>query len=131
MEGLKTNSTALAALAVSCRTLFLFSECDIRSCLNTLRFLNKKNQTLNVVRNDVFVVLMPVHYHLAFSLGLPEWNQFPSGRSKDMSRSIFDIGKRFFEQKNEASKKIDNCYGGMSNGFNFHALSYLIGGCKF
>ncbi|KAL6312855.1 hypothetical protein AAG906_018828 [Vitis piasezkii] len=71
MEGLKTNSTTLAALAEYLgETLFLFSECDICSCLNTLRFLNKKNQTLNVVRNDVL------------------WSC-----QKDMSRSIFDIWK--------------------------------------
>ena len=29
---------------------FHLTECDIRSCLNTLQFLNKKNETLNVVR---------------------------------------------------------------------------------
>ncbi|KAL6312796.1 hypothetical protein AAG906_021428 [Vitis piasezkii] len=112
MEGLKTNSTTLAALVEYLgETLFLFSECDIRLCLNTLQFLNKKNQTLNVVRNDVAMVLMPVHYHLAFSLGLPRMD----GWSKDMSRSIFDIRK---EQKNEASKRSNNCCNGMSNGFN-------------
>lgn len=31
--------------------LFCFlTECDIRSCLNTLQFLHKKNETLSVVR---------------------------------------------------------------------------------
>lgn len=29
--------------------IFCLTECDIRSCLNTLQFLNKKNETLNVV----------------------------------------------------------------------------------
>ncbi|CBI38984.3 unnamed protein product, partial [Vitis vinifera] len=61
MEGLKTNSTALAVLAE-------YTECDIRSCLNTLQFLNKKNQTLNVFEISSQVV-----------------------GQKDMSRSIFDI----------------------------------------
>lgn len=28
---------------------FIFTECDIRSCLNTLQFLNKKKEILNVV----------------------------------------------------------------------------------
>ncbi|CBI24443.3 unnamed protein product, partial [Vitis vinifera] len=63
MEGLKTNSTALVALAE-------YTECDICSCLNTLQFLNKKNQTLNVFEISSQVV-----------------------GQKDMSRSIFDIWK--------------------------------------
>uniref|UniRef100_F6HSZ5 Chromosome transmission fidelity protein 18 homolog n=1 Tax=Vitis vinifera TaxID=29760 RepID=F6HSZ5_VITVI len=63
MEGLKTNSTALAAL-----TEYTGEMCDIRSCLNTLQFLNKKNQTLNVFEISSQVV-----------------------GQKDMSRSIFDI----------------------------------------
>ncbi|KAL6312841.1 hypothetical protein AAG906_020965 [Vitis piasezkii] len=65
MEGLKTNSTHLR----TCEYLelcFYFPKCDIRSCLNTLRFLNKKNQTLNVIGSQVV-------------------------GQKDMSRSIFDM----------------------------------------
>ncbi|KAF8015991.1 hypothetical protein BT93_H1517 [Corymbia citriodora subsp. variegata] len=41
-EGMKTSSIALTALAE-------YAECDIRSCLNTLQFLNKKKETLNVI----------------------------------------------------------------------------------
>ncbi|XP_022873714.1 chromosome transmission fidelity protein 18 homolog [Olea europaea var. sylvestris] len=41
-EGLKTSSIALTALAE-------YTECDIRACLNTLQFLNKKEEPLNVV----------------------------------------------------------------------------------
>ncbi|RVW12311.1 hypothetical protein CK203_104203 [Vitis vinifera] len=120
MEGLKTNSTALAALAEYTELCFYFPKCDIRSCLNTLQFLNKKNQTLNVVRNDAAVVF----YHLAFSLGLPEWsNPFhrkkPMMCQKDMSRSIFDIWKEIFQnRKMKRAKRSDNCCNGMSNGFN-------------
>lgn len=29
--------------------LTILAECDIRSCLNTLQFLNKKKETLNTV----------------------------------------------------------------------------------
>lgn len=47
---------------ISVELCFYFPECDIRSCLNTLQFLNKKNQTLNVVRNDAAVVLWNIHY---------------------------------------------------------------------
>ncbi|KAK2971059.1 hypothetical protein RJ640_003251 [Escallonia rubra] len=41
-EGMKTSSIAITALAE-------YTECDIRSCLNTLQFLNKKKESLNVV----------------------------------------------------------------------------------
>ncbi|KAI3915604.1 hypothetical protein MKX01_015429, partial [Papaver californicum] len=43
MEGFRTGSTALTALAAH-------TECDIRSCLNTLQFLNKKKETLHAVK---------------------------------------------------------------------------------
>ncbi|XP_034678780.1 chromosome transmission fidelity protein 18 homolog isoform X2 [Vitis riparia] len=90
MEGLKTNSTALTALAE-------YTECDIRSCLNTLQFLNKKNQTLNVFEISSQVV-----------------------GQKDMSRSIFDIWKEIFQnRKMKRAKRSDNCCSGMSNGFDF------------
>ncbi|KAF7837327.1 chromosome transmission fidelity protein 18-like protein [Senna tora] len=39
-EGMKANAIALTALAE-------YTECDIRSCLNTLQFLSKKKETLN------------------------------------------------------------------------------------
>ncbi|KAH7521831.1 hypothetical protein FEM48_Zijuj07G0073800 [Ziziphus jujuba var. spinosa] len=41
-EGMKTSSIALTGLAE-------YTECDIRSCLNTLQFLNKKKETLNLI----------------------------------------------------------------------------------
>ncbi|OMO99864.1 hypothetical protein CCACVL1_03577 [Corchorus capsularis] len=62
-EGVKTSSIALTALAE-------YTECDIRSCLNTLQFLNKKKEALNVMDISSQVV----------------------GR-KDMSKSAFDIWK--------------------------------------
>uniref|UniRef100_F6HT06 Uncharacterized protein n=1 Tax=Vitis vinifera TaxID=29760 RepID=F6HT06_VITVI len=94
MEGLKTNSTALAALVEYTELCFYFPKCDIRSCLNTLQFLNKKNQTLNVFEISSQVV-----------------------GQKDMSRSIFDIRKE--NRKMKRAKRSDNCCSGMSNGFDF------------
>ncbi|GJN08363.1 hypothetical protein PR202_ga26274 [Eleusine coracana subsp. coracana] len=41
-EGFKTSAIALSALAE-------YTECDIRSCLNTLQFLNKKRAALNII----------------------------------------------------------------------------------
>ncbi|KAK8548044.1 hypothetical protein V6N12_060971 [Hibiscus sabdariffa] len=60
-EGMKTSSIALTALAE-------FTDCDIRSCLNTLQFLHKKKEALNVMDISSQVV----------------------GR-KDISKSAFDI----------------------------------------
>ncbi|XP_073010337.1 uncharacterized protein [Typha latifolia] len=68
-EGFKTSTIALSALAEN-------TECDIRSCLNTLQFLNKKKETLNILDVDSQIV----------------------GR-KDMSRSIFDVWKEVFYKK--------------------------------
>lgn len=68
-EGFKTSSTALSALAE-------FTECDIRSCLNTLQFLNKKKETLNFLEVSNQVVGM-----------------------KDISRSVFDIWKEIFQKR--------------------------------
>ncbi|KAL0366754.1 UNVERIFIED_CONTAM: Chromosome transmission fidelity protein 18 [Sesamum radiatum] len=62
-EGVKTSSIALSALAE-------YTECDIRSCLNTLQFLNKKKEILNMMEISSQVV----------------------GR-KDTSKSAFDIWK--------------------------------------
>ncbi|WJZ89356.1 hypothetical protein VitviT2T_008579 [Vitis vinifera] len=67
-------------------------ECDICSCLNTLQFLNKKNQTLNVFEISSQVV-----------------------GQKDMSRSIFDIWKEIFQnRKMKRAKRSDNCCNGRS-----------------
>ncbi|KAJ1696053.1 hypothetical protein LUZ63_004565 [Rhynchospora breviuscula] len=68
-EGFRTNSIALSALA-EC------TECDIRSCLNTLQFLNKKQQPLSIVDVDSQVI----------------------GR-KDLSKSAIDIWKEVFHKK--------------------------------
>ncbi|CAM0872425.1 unnamed protein product [Alopecurus aequalis] len=68
-EGFKTSSIALSALAD-------YTECDIRSCLNTLQFLNKKKEALNISGFDSQVV----------------------GR-KDMSKSILDVWKQVLQKK--------------------------------
>ncbi|XP_077250788.1 P-loop containing nucleoside triphosphate hydrolases superfamily protein [Tasmannia lanceolata] len=68
-EGFKTSGIALTALAE-------YTECDIRSCLNTLQFLNKKKQTINILEVGSQVV----------------------GR-KDMSRSAFDVWKEIFQRR--------------------------------
>ncbi|XP_021750688.1 chromosome transmission fidelity protein 18 homolog isoform X1 [Chenopodium quinoa] len=68
-EGMKTSSIALTALA-EC------TECDIRSCLNTIQFLHKKKESLNLVALSSQVI----------------------GR-KDMTRSIFDVWKEVFQKR--------------------------------
>ncbi|XP_047096259.1 chromosome transmission fidelity protein 18 homolog [Lolium rigidum] len=68
-EGFKTSSIALSALAD-------YTECDIRSCLNTLQFLNKKREALNISGFESQVI----------------------GR-KDMSKSIFDVWKQVLQKK--------------------------------
>ncbi|XP_078174461.1 P-loop containing nucleoside triphosphate hydrolases superfamily protein [Carex rostrata] len=79
-EGFRTNSIALSALAES-------TECDIRSCLNTLQFLNKKKQPLSIADVDSQVI----------------------GR-KDMSKSAIDIWKEVFHRKK--SKRVRNSVDG-------------------
>ncbi|XP_004514027.1 uncharacterized protein [Cicer arietinum] len=74
-EGVKANAIALTALAQ-------YTECDIRSCLNTLQFLSKKKETLNV-----------------FDIGSQVVGQ------KDMSKNVIDIWKELFQRKR--TKKID------------------------
>ncbi|XP_059632203.1 uncharacterized protein LOC132274873 [Cornus florida] len=93
-EGLKTSSIALTALAE-------YTECDIRSCLNTLQFLNKKKETLNVLEISSQVV----------------------GR-KDTSKSAFDIWKEIFQKrKAKRERKSGNGCSSMSNEFEFlHSL---------
>ncbi|KQK22437.1 chromosome transmission fidelity protein 18 homolog [Brachypodium distachyon] len=68
-EGFKTSSIALSALAD-------YTECDIRSCLNTLQFLNKKREALNISGFESQVI----------------------GR-KDMSKSILDVWKQVLQKK--------------------------------
>ncbi|KAK3019198.1 hypothetical protein RJ639_002970 [Escallonia herrerae] len=68
-EGMKTSSIAITALAE-------YTECDIRSCLNTLQFLNKKKESLNVLAISSQVV----------------------GR-KDTAKSVFDVWKEVFQKK--------------------------------
>ncbi|KAJ6838515.1 chromosome transmission fidelity protein 18-like protein [Iris pallida] len=88
-EGFKTNSISLSALAE-------YTECDIRSCLNTLQFLYKKNETLNFLDVGSQVV----------------------GR-KDMSRSIFDIWKEVFQKrKSKRERKSETDSSGHKN-FDF------------
>ncbi|KAL6648399.1 hypothetical protein ACP70R_012623 [Stipagrostis hirtigluma subsp. patula] len=68
-EGFKTSAIALSALAE-------YTECDIRSCLNTLQFLNKRRAALNISAFDSQVI----------------------GR-KDMSKSIVDVWKQILQKK--------------------------------
>ncbi|XP_054805256.1 uncharacterized protein LOC129308225 isoform X1 [Prosopis cineraria] len=78
-EGMKANAIALTALAE-------YTECDIRSCLNTLQFLSKKKETLNVFDIGSQVV----------------------GR-KDMSKNVLDIWKEVFQRKKiKTERKYDN-----------------------
>ncbi|KAK7279105.1 hypothetical protein RJT34_24149 [Clitoria ternatea] len=68
-EGMKATAIALTALAE-------YTECDIRSCLNTLQFLSKKKETLN-----------------AFDIGSQVVGQ------KDMTKNVLDIWKQIFHSK--------------------------------
>lgn len=77
-EGMKTSSIALTALAE-------YTECDVRSCLNTLQFLHKKKESLDLVALSSQVI----------------------GR-KDMTRSLFDVWKEVFQKrKMKQSRKSD------------------------
>ncbi|XP_010241140.1 PREDICTED: chromosome transmission fidelity protein 18 homolog [Nelumbo nucifera] len=89
-EGFRTSSIALTALAE-------YTECDIRSCLNTLQFLNKKKETLNVLELSCQVV----------------------GR-KDMSRSAFDVWKEVFQKRKvKQERKSMNRFRTTSSNFDF------------
>uniref|UniRef100_A0A1J3DBC7 Chromosome transmission fidelity protein 18 homolog n=3 Tax=Noccaea caerulescens TaxID=107243 RepID=A0A1J3DBC7_NOCCA len=93
MEGMKTRSFGLGALAD-------YTECDIRSCLNTLQFLNKKNETLNVIDIGSQVV----------------------GR-KDMSKSLFDIWKEIFSKRKIKRERSNDASGSEAKNFDFlHTL---------
>ncbi|ONI20120.1 hypothetical protein PRUPE_3G316000 [Prunus persica] len=97
-EEMKTSSIALTALAG-------YTECDIRSCLNTLQFLNKKKETLNAWGIDSQVV----------------------GR-KDLSRSVFDVWKEIFQKrKTKMDRRTNRSCGIMSN--EFDSLHALISNC--
>lgn len=93
-EGLKTSSIALTALAE-------YTDCDIRSCLNTLQFLHKKKEPLNVLEINSQVV----------------------GR-KDTSRSVFEIWKEIFQKRKEKrDRKYGNGCSSTSKDFEFlHSL---------
>ncbi|KAK4266311.1 hypothetical protein QN277_027254 [Acacia crassicarpa] len=91
-EGMKVNAIALTALAE-------YTECDIRSCLNTLQFLNKKKEAVNVFDIGSQVV----------------------GR-KDMSKNVLDIWKEVFQRKKaKAERKSHN-----SKPFEVNSLYSLV-----
>ncbi|KAI3743117.1 hypothetical protein L1987_60820 [Smallanthus sonchifolius] len=94
-ERMRTSSVALTALAE-------YTECDIRACLNTLQFLNKKKEMLNVLDISSQVI----------------------GR-KDTSKTVFDIWKEKKRLKG-VRKSIDGC----KSTFNeFNSLHSLISNC--
>ncbi|KAI7740054.1 hypothetical protein M8C21_006230, partial [Ambrosia artemisiifolia] len=95
---MRTSSVALTALAE-------YTECDIRACLNTLQFLNKKKEMLNVLDISSQVI----------------------GR-KDTSKSVFDIWKEIFQKRRlkGVRKSIDDC----RSSFNeFTSLHSLVSNC--
>ncbi|KAM6544710.1 hypothetical protein CsatB_025446 [Cannabis sativa] len=94
-EGMKTSSIGLTALAD-------YTECDIRSCLNTLQFLHKKKESLNVLEVGSQVV----------------------GR-KDMSKSVFDIWKEVFQKRKPKRERRSN-NSSQTNSNEFDSLHSLI-----
>lgn len=94
-EGFKASAQGLTTLAE-------FTECDIRACLNTLQFLNKKKEFLNVVDISSQVV----------------------GR-KDMTSSIFDIWRAVLQKRKSKVKgrALNNCN---QEGQNFTQLHEFI-----
>ncbi|XP_057783612.1 uncharacterized protein LOC131001284 [Salvia miltiorrhiza] len=89
-EGVKTSSVALSALA-EC------TECDIRSCLNTLQFLNKKKEMLNVMDISSQVV-----------------------GQKDATKSAFDIWKEIFQKKKgKSGRRSNNSSNSVSKDFEY------------
>uniref|UniRef100_A0A0E0NSV1 AAA+ ATPase domain-containing protein n=1 Tax=Oryza rufipogon TaxID=4529 RepID=A0A0E0NSV1_ORYRU len=93
-ERFKTSPIALSALAE-------YTECDIRSCLNTLQFLNKKREALNISGFDSQVI----------------------GR-KDMSKSIIDVWKQVLQKKK--LKRIEKVDSNFSRGKDIDSLFSLI-----
>ncbi|XP_023767316.1 uncharacterized protein LOC111915909 [Lactuca sativa] len=97
-EAMRTSSVALSALAE-------YTECDIRSCLNTLQFLNKKKEMLNVLDISSQVV----------------------GR-KDASKSVFDVWKEVFQKRRlKGARKSIESSRSMFN--EFDSLHSLISNC--
>ncbi|KAL8128846.1 hypothetical protein V2J09_018001 [Rumex salicifolius] len=83
-EGMKTSSIALTELA-------RYTECDIRSCLNTLQFLNNKKTSLNAIDIGSQVI----------------------GR-KDMAKSLFDIWTEIFQKRKvKGNRKFSSCWTSM------------------
>ncbi|KAL5702496.1 hypothetical protein ACHQM5_027709 [Ranunculus cassubicifolius] len=95
------NKEQFRATSISLTALAEYTECDIRSCLNTLQFLNKKNEQLNMLEIGSQIV----------------------GR-KDVSRSAFDIWKEIFQKrKPKRERKSLNRNSKLSADFEFlHAL---------
>ncbi|CAL0303132.1 unnamed protein product [Lupinus luteus] len=91
-EGMHASAIALTALAE-------YTECDIRSCLNTLQFLSKKNETLN-----------------AFDVGSQVVGQ------KDMSKNVIDIWKEIFQRKRTKMERTSH----RSKSFEFGSLYSLV-----
>ncbi|KAF6141075.1 hypothetical protein GIB67_006520 [Kingdonia uniflora] len=80
-------------------------KCDIRSCLNTLQFLNKKKEILNVLEISSQVI----------------------GR-KDVSRSVFDVWKEVFQKRKvKRERKAIDSRSLMSR--EFDSLQSLISNC--
>ncbi|XP_047162022.1 chromosome transmission fidelity protein 18 homolog isoform X1 [Vigna umbellata] len=92
-EGMKASAIALTALAE-------YTECDIRSCLNTLQFLSKKKEALNV-----------------FDIGSQVVGQ------KDTSKNVFDIWKEIFHKRR--TKKLER-KSHRGNSFDFDSLYSLV-----
>ncbi|RZB42836.1 chromosome transmission fidelity protein 18 homolog isoform X1 [Glycine soja] len=92
-EGMKASAIALTALAE-------YTECDIRSCLNTLQFLSKKNEALNV-----------------FDIGSQVVGQ------KDTSKNVLDVWKEIFH-KRRTKKTERKSHRGKS--FEFDSLYSLV-----
>ncbi|KAF1897159.1 hypothetical protein Lal_00034862 [Lupinus albus] len=91
-EGMNASAIALTALAE-------YTECDIRSCLNTLQFISKKNETLN-----------------AFDVGSQVVGQ------KDMSKNVIDIWKEIFQRKRMKMERTSH----RSKSFEFGSLYSLV-----
>ncbi|QCE05592.1 chromosome transmission fidelity protein 18 [Vigna unguiculata] len=92
-EGMKASAIALTALAE-------YTECDIRSCLNTLQFLSKKKEDLNV-----------------FDIGSQVVGQ------KDTSKNVFDIWKEIFHKRRTKKSERKSHRG---NSFDFDSLYSLV-----
>ncbi|RDX92278.1 Chromosome transmission fidelity protein 18-like protein, partial [Mucuna pruriens] len=111
-EGMKASAIALTALAE-------YTECDIRSCLNTLQFLSKKKEALNVNffcsldAGLIFVCFTGVQ----FDIGSQVVGQ------KDMSKNVLDIWKEIFHRRR--TKKMERkSHKGKS--FEFDSLYSLM-----